>query len=96
MRVWMWINASPPQGGNYLLVMSMDQYRMVKSSMAGIKVKPTTDKSGKMTFKLNQSQWDMFQANQAKAAAANAGKVWIYVCDSEASFFRAIVNECRR
>jgi len=41
---------------------------MVQSSFTGINVKPTTDKSGKMTFVLNDRQWQQFQANQAKAA----------------------------
>ena len=57
------------QGGNYVLVLTAGQYDMVKASFTGINVKPTTDKSGKMTFRLNESQWQQFQANQAKAAA---------------------------
>ena len=52
----------------YLLSLTMAQYKMVKSSFSGIKVKPVTDKSGKMQFKLNEVQWKKFQANQAKAA----------------------------
>ena len=57
------------QGGMYILVLTPGQYSMVSSSFNGIDVKPTTDKSnGKMSFKLNESQWNMFQANQARAA----------------------------
>ena len=68
------------QGGNYVLVLTAGQYGMVKSSFAGINVKPTTDKSGNMTFRLNESQWQQFQANQAKAAAGQGMRVSECLC----------------
>ena len=68
------------QGGNYVLVLTAGQYDMVKASFTGINVKPTTDKSGKMTFRLNESQWQQFQANQAKAAAGQGNCVSKCLC----------------
>merc|ERR1719232_423560 len=62
------ISVSIDDSGNYVLILTPGQYKMVQSSFTGINVKPTTDKSGKMTFVLNDRQWQQFQANQAKAA----------------------------
>jgi len=64
------ISVSIDDGGNYVLVLTAGQYKMVQSSFAGINVKPTTDSSGKMTFRLSEAQWQQFQANQAKAASS--------------------------
>ena len=52
-------------GGMYLLTVTPVQYDQIKGSLTGIKVKPTTDKTGSMTFKLNEAQWNQFQKNQA-------------------------------
>ena len=62
-----------------MLILTPGQYKMVQSSFTGINVKPTTDKSGKMTFVLNDRQWQQFQANQAKAAGQQ-GIVCLSVC----------------
>ena len=67
-------------GGFYILSINLAQYKMLKPSLAGIKVKPTTDKSGMMTFKLTEAQWQQFQKNQANGGPGTFVVVWVRVC----------------
>ena len=68
------------QGGYYVLDLTAQQYNSMKSSFAGIDVKPTTGSGGKMTFKLSEAQWQQFQANQAKAASGQGTNLSVALC----------------
>jgi len=76
------ISVSVDESGFYVLACNLAQYKLLKPSFAGIQVKPTTDKSGMMTFRLTEPQWQQFQKNQA-AAAGTPGKVQIPEFKSE-------------
>ena len=59
-------------------MLTMPQYKLLKYAFIGINIKPSKGKPGFITFKMTESQFQQFQANQANGVppqeSCEAGK----------------------